>query len=198
MDPDPMLKSEIKPAVPAKRYGFWCLERRVPKRFRAVDSRNLVPVSAGIRIVDDTRGVAAKSAVAALDADLLSLWQQRPGAACNRRAYERAVRVATDHGVTYMPAKDIIALSVDDLVRRFELLIDNKLGGLTGDKKQRTAVMGGMAIPELMVSAMVDEFQTVHDVIHESKSPNQKKKWRATAHWRRFSRSSAATGPSRS
>jgi integrase len=178
MEPDTMPSAEIKPAVPAKRNGFWYLDRRVPKRFRAVDPRELVRISTGIRIVDDPRAVAAKVAIAALDADLIRSWRQLPDTALAQRSYDKAVRDAADLGVTYVPAKHLIDLPVDDIVKRLELLIDRKLGQLTENRDHRTAVMGGLQPSELMVSQMVDEFQAIHAVIHESKSPNQQTKWR--------------------
>ena len=174
-----MRQRKLKPAIPVKRQGYWYLERRVPARFVVRDPRKTVKLSTGIRITDDPRGIAARRAVAELDAELSRLWEGDSKTEIEADiAYRKASRKALELGVGYLPAARVAALPTEDLLKRIELLIDSKLGMCTLDAEKRTALAGKIALPQLQVSQMVVEFEKIHAAVVKEKSVNEKRKWR--------------------
>ena len=165
-------------ARPHKVKGFWFLVRRVPGEFSAFDSRKLVRISTGIRIVDDPRGVRAADVVTKLHTELLQYWKdKRRGRDRDAEArYEQARNRARSLGLNYVPAGEAaLSLPIEDVLRRFETLA---LRGTMDSAPEVTAVLGGAAPPAIMVDAMVDEFERVVRASLASKSERQKKKWR--------------------
>jgi integrase len=166
--------------TPIKRNGFWYLERRVPKRFRAIEPRALIRTSTRIRVADDPKAVVAKRKVEELDDQLFLCWLNAPGAevAQHRREHEKATRIAMQSGVPYLTAAEINNLPSEDIIRRFEILQDASTGSIVKDPERRAAILGMTEPAQLFVSDMVDEVHTILAGIHNAKSANQKRKWR--------------------
>ncbi|WP_334150964.1 tyrosine-type recombinase/integrase [Hyphomicrobium sp.] len=164
-------------ARPHKRYGYWYLVRRVPRRFSAYDARNPVMLSTGIRIADDPRALVAEAAVQKLDRGLERYWLDlsagRDGDAVSR--YERALETARHVGVPYMTADMIAAAPVEQIVRRIELIEARDAADKPTDV---TAILGGQDVPPLLLSQMMDEFQKISEAHLVGKSEQQKKRWR--------------------
>jgi hypothetical protein len=149
----------------------------VPAEFAAVDARGLVLLSSGIRVTDDPRGHAARDAVAKLDAQLFRRWSDLK-AGRDPEAVERYVEaVATAHrrGVDYLPANQVAALPVAELVRRVER-VDG--GATVENSKVVGAVLGGEKPPALMLSGMREAVEQIVVAQLAKKSPRQLRKWR--------------------
>jgi integrase len=78
--------------------------------------------------------------------------------------------------MNYVPAAEAATtLPIEDILRRFENLARRE----TADNaREVTAVLGGVAAPEIMTDAMVDEFEQIVRASLASKSARQKMKWR--------------------
>jgi hypothetical protein len=150
----------------------------VPGEYSAIDGRNPVRISTGIRIADDPRGVRAAEVVTKLDAELVQYWKDKR---CGRdrdaeARYEQACNRARSLGLTYVSAAEAApSLPIEDILRRFETLARR---GTMDSAPEVTAVLGGATAPVVMIDAMVDEFQQIVRASLASKSERQKKKWR--------------------
>lgn len=163
-------------ARPHKRDGVWYLIRRVPKEFVELDKRTIVKVSTEISVVDDPRAIRAKAVVRQLSLELEAYWRGlRDGQSVEaRRRYDAAQKRAKVLGLTYRTALEQAEGSVDEIVRRVQLLLDRKA---VDDEGEVTAVLGGEDRPKLLLSNLVDEYKEVNRTGLKQKSPNQVRKW---------------------
>ena len=165
-----------KAPKPHKRDGTWYLIRRVPKEFTELDRRRLVRISTGIAIADDPRAVRAGDVVKQLNRELESYWRGladgQSGEA--RLRFEAAQKRARALGLVYQTNRELADGTVEDLVKRLELLVNsNKLD----DAGEVAAVMGGEKKPSLQLGDLVDEFKALEAQNIGQMSPNQVKKW---------------------
>lgn len=163
---------------PQKRKGFWYLIRRVPVALRHLDARSFVRITTGIRIVDDPRGIRAARVVAELNAQLEQDWSdlaagRQPGHA---RRYDQARSRAASYGVQYAPATDVAREPLVELLERLAALARGKDGG--ADPKAVEAVLGGVEPPPLMLSGLVDAFESEQATALNALSPDQRRKAR--------------------
>lgn len=162
---------------PHRRKGFWYLIKRVPREFEAHDKRGLVMLSTGIRIVDDPYARSARRTVQELDETLRRYWVDlKAGVDPDVRGrYERALEAAVQVGVPYLPAQQVSALPLVDLVKRVEVL-DHPAG--IEDERVVAGVLGGVAPPGLKLSEMGAEYERIVAASLKDKSERQLQKWR--------------------
>ena len=163
---------------PHKRKGYWHLVRRVPAAMRHLDTRSFVRITTGIKIVDDPRGIRAARVVAELNAQLEQDWSdlaagREPGHA---RRYEQARNRAASYGVQYAPATDVAREPLVELLERLAALARGKDGGT--DPKAVEAVLGGVEPPPLVLSGLVDAFESEQATALAALSPDQRRKAR--------------------
>jgi len=165
---------------PTKRDGFWYLERRVPKRFHAVERRRIVHLSTKIRIVDDPRAIKATQVAADIDASLHRTWQAALNGdpACPTISHDQAKHIAHENGVPYLTLTEISHLPLEDILKRLELLRDASTGSIMKDDVRRAAILGLSEPPQFFISDLIDEFQKIETGVYDRKSANQKRKWR--------------------
>ncbi|WP_127144671.1 integrase [Pelagibacterium montanilacus] len=164
-------------ARPHKRDGVWYLVRRVPKEFAHLDKRNPVKVSTEIAVADDPRGVRAKAVVRQLSAELEAYWRGlREGQAAEaHRRYEAARKRARSLNVSYQPAGILAEGSVDEIVKRVQLLLDRSA---LDDGDEVAAVLGGESKPTLRLSGLLEAVEENQSTALDKYSPNQLRRWR--------------------
>lgn len=167
-----------KPARPHARNGYWYLIRRVPKEVAHLDGRGQVQITTGIRVEDDPKGVAASDAIRKLDTALMEYWRDLAAGgdpdALGR--YERAAETARSLGFAYLTARELSANSaIEDLVRRVETAVARERLGKPDDD---IAVLGAAERPQIRISELAGEYETIISATFVRKSENQKKRWR--------------------
>lgn len=105
-----------------RRQGFWHFVRRVPETFAAHDRRGIVKRSTHIRIADDPRGLRAARTAALMNGELEASWQGLAGgqSAEARARYEAARKRARQLGFSYMPAAEVAAQPLAEILARIE------------------------------------------------------------------------------
>ncbi|UHC17302.1 hypothetical protein LRS73_05250 [Methylobacterium currus] len=113
------------PEFLTRRQGFWHFVRRVPETFAALDRRGIVKRTTHIRIADDPRGVRAARAAAQMNGELEAYWQGLAGgqSAEAKARYEAARKRAWQLGFSYMPAAEVAAQPLAEILARIEALI---------------------------------------------------------------------------
>jgi len=165
-------------ARPHKVKGFWCLVRRVPVVYEAIDSRDQVRLTTGIRVADDPRGIRAAEVVGRLDRELHAYWRDKrngrdPGV---KRRYDEACGCARLFGIDYSPAPTVAAeATIEDILRRFEVLLRRGTASKPGEV---AALLGGEAAPAITAGGMLEEYEAIVRASLVSKSERQRKKWR--------------------
>lgn len=187
------MASQLKPARPLKREGFWYLVRRVPDEFTSYDQRKQVTLSTGIRVPDDPKAVVASKVVADLDGQLCRFWQDKKNGrnVGSEQQYQKAVVKAAALGVRYLPQQQIAELNLGDLLARVSTFLNGRVADdlvRVGRSIQITedaqAVLGGVQIqpaPEksgLLLSEMFDAYQVVKAGVLAKKSLGQLKRWK--------------------
>lgn len=102
---------------------------RVPERYAGFDPRGFVKISTHIRVADDPSAVRAAPIVSQLYRDLEEEWRAKANGLTPqaRRRYDDAVQDAGAMGFTYLPTSELVTKSIDEIVRRFEKLIERRL-----------------------------------------------------------------------
>lgn len=179
---------------PVNRGGYWCLLRRVPAEFVAVETRKNVKISTGIRVVHDPRGIAAKERVVALDIELRRYWE---ALASGHNPQEQAITLAaTRHAirasVPLLSFEQASTLTHTELFARLTKVVGGKSAvdfvadGLTTDALG--AVHAAIGVPTAHITKAAKTGPKIKDLIIESerinatslalKSPDQLRKWR--------------------
>jgi len=164
------------PLRPLKRKGFWYLNRRVPKAHRGLEARVVVQKSTGIRIADDPQGVAARVAIAQLDAQLLAHWRRQAAGESSdpKQRYDAAIETARDLDLAYVTVDRVAALPARELVDRVSRLGDP----IRQDDRVIEAVYGTVPPPVLKLSQLREEYEAVVATSLRQKSERQLKRWR--------------------
>lgn len=164
-------------AKPHKRDGVWYLIRRVPAEFAALDRRGLVRTSTGINVVDDPRGVRARTIVQQLDTELQAYWRGlRDGQSAEARIrFDAASKRARALGMNYQTAQELADGPIASIVERFRMLIDKDR---VEDEKEVAAVLGGEERPAFRLSDLVGEFEALQSAALKHHSPDQLRRWR--------------------
>lgn len=149
-----------RPAEPRNRAGIWYLIRRVPKAYAHLDPRIHAMVSTEIRVVDDPRGVRARTVVRQLDLELHAYWRGlKDGQAVEaKRRYEAAQRLARALKIDYQTAGELADGPIEEILRRVQMIVDRKS---IDDEEEVAAVLGGEARPALRLSGLYEEFERI-------------------------------------
>lgn len=159
-----------------KRNGCWQFVRRVPPEFAEVDPRGIVKLSTKIRITDDRAGVRASQVAERMNIDLEASWRAKTGQSAHEAALalDDARRRAQTLGLPYKPVEEIAKETADEILRRFETL---GVGDRLRDGATAAAVLGGVPVPEILLSGLYDEFAIAKKTTIAKMSPGQLKKW---------------------
>jgi hypothetical protein len=147
---------------PVKRSGIWYLKRRVPKEFAHLDARDPVRISTDIAVVDDPKGVRARTIVEQLNLQLEAYWQGlRDGQSVEAKArFDAAQKRARALGMNYQTVAELRdGGRMEDLLTRVELLLDKKL---VDSELDVAAVLGGEERPRFKVSDMPGEYEKLN------------------------------------
>lgn len=160
-----------------RRGGVWYYVRRVPPEFAAVEPREIVRISTGIRIRDDKAGVRASRKAASIESELEASWRARAGqgARATALALEEARERARVLELPYKPAEDAVRESIDEIHRRLAAL---EQGDRRHDPVTVAAALGGVPLPTIRLSGLVDELEVAKKARLAKYSAGQWRKWR--------------------
>ncbi len=167
----------MRPTVrPVKIRGYWMVNRRVPRRYAAIEPREYVRLSTGIAVPDDPRGVRAAEVARDLNAELDLAWQSRlegkpAPAAVDVRKHRKLL---ADLRLAERSNTEIVN-DLPDLVDRL-LRLDR--AGKATDKAAFDTVMGFTATPGIRLSTMIDTCAALQTVYLSKQSPAQARRWR--------------------
>lgn len=159
-----------------KKDGFWYFIRRVPADVAHADRRKFVKASTYIRIADDPNGIAARPVAGAINAETEEYWNalRKGQPASPKGRLESARYFAQRRGFQYVPASDLAAGPLEDIMARLEVLMSK---GLADNGREVEALLGGVPAPALMVSKLFDEFEEIMRASLTDMSPAQLEKW---------------------
>ena len=159
------------------RDGTWYYVRRVPSAFADLDRRPFVRHSLRIKVADDPRGVKARRAADATNAQLEAYWRgmlDGQSAEAQKR-YDAARSRARALGFDYATADEIAQ------TRRFAEILDRVSALLTrGDQNSdldMAALHGGEHPPALMLSKLFEDFEHLSEGSLTDLSADQRRKW---------------------
>jgi len=167
-----------------RRGSVWQYRRRLPASLAARLAKTEVRVSTGARARTDALRAAARIS-AALEAEWRKLLAT-PGAASNgnAQAFPDVLAQAQTLGVSYLPAAELAASRLEDILARIERLASEP--SPIGDGKQIHAapaavsvVLGGVSKPQLKLSNLVEAYQKLAEDQAIGKSEKQLKQWKA-------------------
>ena len=160
-----------------RRGGVWYYVRRVPPEFAAVEPREIVRISTGIRIRDDKAGVRAARVARKIEIDLEASWIAGAGQGAREaaQAIEDARARAQALELPYKPIEDVVKESLDDIHRRLAAL---EVGERRHDPKTVAAAVGGVPLPQILLSGLVGETEIAKKATLARFSNNQRRKWR--------------------
>lgn len=161
---------------PRKRQGIWYLIRRVPKAMADVEPRHTIFLTTGIPVTDDPKGIRARQVVARLNAEVETRWRDMryTPELPPEEAYKAAVTRARVLGIEYLPAANVSALPIDQLVDRIALL-----GNPTEQSDMAIAsVLGAVSAPAIRISDLPSEVERIDATTFARKSARQQHKWR--------------------
>lgn len=161
-----------------RRGGVWYYIRRVPPEFAEVDKRGIVKISTGVKISDDRSGVKAARVASRLEIDLEASWNASAGhtARAGILALEAARARAQALELSYRPADDVAKEALSEILRRLDALA---IGDRRSDPATAAAALGGVPLPEILLSGLVAEFEVAKKTALARKSPGQLKKWKS-------------------
>lgn len=164
-----------------KRDGWWHFQRRVPKEFKDLDSREIVRNSTKIRIADDPRGTRAGKVADQQNQVLEAYWQglMEGKASEAQRRYDDARRRARAMGLDYLPAAELAQKGRRAVLERVDKLFE--LGAIDASPRSqdiRAAVLGGESPPAIMLSDLFKRFEEQVRADMMDMSPDQIRKWR--------------------
>lgn len=160
-----------------KRGGMWHFVRRVPPEFSGFDKRGIVKLSTGVRVADDRAGVKASRIARKLDIDLEASWKASAGhqARAGVLALDDARARAQALELSYKPADDVAKESLAEILRRLDTLA---IGHRVQDPATAAATLGGVPLPEILLSGLVAEFEVAKKTTVAKMSAGQFRKWK--------------------
>ncbi|MGL5733811.1 MAG: tyrosine-type recombinase/integrase, partial [Beijerinckiaceae bacterium] len=160
-----------------RRDGFWHFVRRVPDIFAALDRRGIVKQTTGIRIADDPKAVRARTVVAKINLETEAFWKAlRDGRSEDAKAqYDAARARARALGFGYLETPALLERTIQELLARIEALAK---AGAVEDGPAVAALLGGVEKPQILISALVAEFESLNRAGLADMSPDQIRKWR--------------------
>ena len=153
-----------------KRKQTWHLRMRVPRRYRAIESRS--------EITRSLRTTSRKEAfvrlltveaivIAELDARLAMTEPGNSG-----EAYAAGIAFAASRGITYLPVQELAQSPMEDILEHIEALKRND-----GPQMSR-AILGYLKAPSLKLSGFAEEVARISAYDNRYKSAEQMRKWR--------------------
>ena len=147
------------------------MRRRVPKRYAAIEPRELVSQS----LHTDSQQLAKLKAEAAW-AELTEGWEARLAGDTDdaERRFEAARELAERRGFRFMPAAKVAALPEAELLERIEAVPEHN-----GEPNmvEAAALMGGVSEPPITVSRALELYWGLAKDKTLGKSDDQKRKW---------------------
>ena len=148
-----------------KRKQTWHLRMRVPRRYRAIESRS--------EITRSLRTTSRKEAfvrlltveaivIAELDARLAMTEPGNSG-----EAYAAGIALTASRGITYLPVQELAQSPMEEILERIEALKRND-----GPQMPR-AIPGGLKAPGLKLSGFVEEVERISAYDNRYKSAEQ-------------------------
>lgn len=158
---------------PILRGDQFYIRRRVPLRYRPVESREFV----WLCLHTDSREIADRKAPEVW-AQMIEAWEAKlAGDSGDAQArFEAARNLAAARGYRYLDAAQVAQLPIDEIVRRVEAAIDAK-GHV--DEMEAEALLGGAVRPVVSVSRAFDLFYEVERARILGKSDDQIRRHRA-------------------
>lgn len=159
-----------------RRQGGWYFVRRVPASLAAHDKRVLIRVSTKIKVADDPRGTKAAKVAEKINADLETFWRGSPvgrrstprHATMMRAAGPRCSASTTCHRMSCSPGPIETSWRVQSFGQQDGTALADSAG----------ALLGGVARPAIMLSALFDRFEEILRASLRDFSPDQLRKWR--------------------
>ena len=160
-----------------KRNGVWHFVRRVPPAYAEIDPRGIVKLSTKVKVATDRAGVKAGRVAKKMDDDLQASWRALAAGTVpvDGLNVEQARAIARGLGLNYKPVEDVVQEGLQDLLARVDQLSQ---GIRRDDPATAAAVLGGVPLPEIMLSTLCEEYFTARRTASARKSPGQLKKWK--------------------
>jgi integrase len=156
-----------------KRNRTFHLRRRVPRRYRDVEARDVILIS----LHTDSESQARTKANAVWQ-ELIEAWEAKiEGATAEGEdRLIHAKKLAAKRGFRYLPAAQVAALPIDDLLKRIEAIPDTRKG--VPDRQDAEALLGAAKAPEITVTRALDLYWEVEGIRAAGKSDDQIRRWR--------------------
>jgi integrase len=158
------------------RNGVWHYHRRVPVDYAHLDKRGDIRLSTKIKVANDRAGTKAGRIAARLNATQEAYWR---GLADNkaseaRQVYADAVKLARSLGLDYLPPSTWAQHPIGEVLARVETVA---VEGRMANPGLRKAILGGIAKPEIRLSALFTEYEATQRTKNSKMSPDQLRKW---------------------
>ncbi len=142
--------------------------RRVPKRYHGLEKRTLVRTA--LHTTDEN---IARSKAAEIEMLQDRQWEALLAGKTNdaKKHLEALQEVARMHGISYLPAKEVSNLPIDDLLERVE---KNQSSPVVAD-----AALGVAENTKLLLSSLFETYSSLIADRLEEKSQDQLRRWRA-------------------
>lgn len=165
-----------KPERLTKRRGVWHFVRRVPPEFAGADKRGIVKLTTGIKVAGDKNGLKAARVAARMEIDLEAFWRARAMGVIEQASidFDEARRRAKALGLDYKPIEAVAAETAAEIMRRVDVLAE---GDRRKDPATAAAIIGGVPVPQIMLSSLFAEVRAAKKTTLAKFSPNQVKKW---------------------
>lgn len=167
------------PEFLTKRNGRWHFVRRVPAEFAALDKRDIVKESTGVKVSQDRRGTRAGKIADAMNRELEAYWRGLVEGKAQEAAdrYAEARRRARALGFDYADVSELTSRSTVEVLERLERLVSGDRP-LIKDPGARAALLGTEKKPSVKLSEVFPMFE--HQTRNEVRdmSPNQLKRWK--------------------
>jgi len=156
-----------------KRNHTFHLRRRVPRRYRDVEARDMILLS----LHTDSESTA-KSKADAVWRELIEAWEAKlDGATAEAEdRLKHARNLAAKRGFRYLPVAQVAALPIEELLRRVEAVPNTRKGG--PDMQEAEALLGTARPPQITVSRALDLYWSVEGIRAAGKSEDQIRRWR--------------------
>ena len=154
-----------------QRNGTYSLKRRVPIRYSHVEEREIIWIS----LSTDSLGEAESKATDIWKEQIAGWKAKLAGKHAAANEHFAAVKdLAELKGYRYLPAQNVSRLPIEDILRRVEA-IATRNG--EPDIEQANALLGGIQVPEMTVSQVLEAYWELARDKVLNKSPDQKRRW---------------------
>lgn len=156
------------------RANTYHLRKRVPRRFRDVEPREIVAFS----LHTDSKTIARQKADQ-MWAHLIEGWEAalRGDSANGHARWEAARAIADRRGFSFLPVAQVAALPLSDILQRVQTVPETAKGA--PNQSIGDALLGGVAEPGLTVRKALDEFWKVTVDQTRGKTGYQVRRWQS-------------------